>query len=78
MDPVFFLKLVTLFMALRWSRSLNEYKFDCILFVMGLKIRVPDPVFGQKTGSGALYLEKRKIFKILFNKYLDNYKTLLF
>ena len=68
MDPVFFLKLVTLFMALRWSRSLNEYKFDCILFVMGLKIRVPDPVFGQKTGSGALYHEQSEILEILLNE----------
>ena len=32
----------------------------------------------KKIGSGALYLERREIFKILLNNILDNFKGLLF
>ena len=40
--------------------------------------RVSDPVFGQKTGSGDLYLERREILKRLSNEIIDRFKSLLF
>ena len=34
--------------------------------------------FWQKTGSGALYLKRRKILKILWNEYFRSFQILLF
>ena len=52
-----------------------ENKF--IWIFIGMSYRDEDPVFGKKTGSGTLYLKRRKILKFYLMNILDNFNSFL-